>query len=260
MVRNLSSSRSQQPKGTNSFVWRKSSTSTRRRLQYSIRVTKQRLSTFWSMASCGHFHTSPDGERQIVAFHWPGDLFGLAEHGRHVTSAETITSSQIYRFPCQKLERFLLKNPKIEDGFLIKAIHDLRSAQRQLIIMGRLAIFRRLAVFLLDCSAHEHYFDKAKRLLTLPMSRYDIADYLGTSAETVTRALSKLTADDAVRRVSAPRAKARFGEAENSRRFRLKKARPLHLPRAEVDVHPPRRVGLAASRLRFSLWRLASSI
>ncbi len=148
------------------------------------------------------FHASPDGERQIVAFHWPGDLFGLAEHGRHVTSAETITSSQIYRFPCQKLERFLLKNPKIEDGFLIKAIHDLRSAQRQLIIMGRLAIFRRLAVFLLDCSAHEHYFDKAKRLLTLPMSRYDIADYLGTSAETVTRALSRLTADGAVRRVS----------------------------------------------------------
>jgi len=70
--------------------------------------------------------------------------------------------------------------------------------------MGRFNIQRRLAVFLVDCSAHEHYFDQSKQILTLPMSRYDIADYLGTSAETVTRALARLEGEGMLHRV-APR-------------------------------------------------------
>ncbi len=148
-------------------------------------------------------HTLRNGERQILAFHWPGDLFGLAEHGKHVSSAETIAPSRVYRFPTVKLERFLRRNPKIADGFLVKAIHDLRKAQRQLIVMGRLDIPRRLAAFLLDCSAHDHFFAPEERLLTLPMSRYDIADYLGTSAETVTRALARLEAHGMLRRITA---------------------------------------------------------
>jgi CRP-like cAMP-binding protein len=148
-------------------------------------------------------HTLHGGERQILAFHWPGDLFGLADHGKYVNTGETITSSRIYRFPMRKLERFLLKNPTIQEAFLVKAVYDLRVTQRQLIVMGRFNTPRRVAVFLVDCSAHERYFDKNKQLLTLPMSRYDIADYLGTSAETVTRALARLEGEGMLHRVTA---------------------------------------------------------
>ena len=150
------------------------------------------------------YHTLRNGERQILAFHWPGDLFGLADHGKYANSAETIAPSRVYRFPVRKLERFLLKNPNIQDAFLVKAVYDLRNTQRQLIVMGRFNIQRRLAVFLVDCSAHEHYFDQSKQILSLPMSRYDIADYLGTSAETVTRALARLEVEGMLHRV-APR-------------------------------------------------------
>ena len=149
------------------------------------------------------YHTLRSGERQILTFHWPGDLFGLADHGKYVNSRENIASSRVYRFQIRKLERFLLKNPNIQDAFLVKAVHDLRNAQRQLIVMGRFNISRRLAVFLVDCSAHEHYFDQSKQILTLPMSRYDIADYLGTSAETVTRALTRLEGEGMLHRVTA---------------------------------------------------------
>lgn len=145
--------------------------------------------------------TTPQGERQIVAFHWPGDLFGLAERGMHVTSAETITPARVYRFRCARLEPFLLANPRIEDGFLVKAIHDLRGAQRQLIVMGRMDVTHRLAVFLLDCSAHDRFFDAGTSLLTLPVTHYDIADYLGTSAETVTRAIGRLVRLGLIERV-----------------------------------------------------------
>jgi len=149
------------------------------------------------------YHALRNGERQILAFHWPGDLFGLAENGKYVSFAETIAPSTVYRFPVERLEKFLLNNPGIQEGFLVKAMHDLRNAQRQIIVMGRYDIPRRLAAFLLDSSAHERYFDEANRVLTLPMSRYDIADYLGTSAETITRAFGRLEADGMIRRATA---------------------------------------------------------
>jgi CRP-like cAMP-binding protein len=150
-------------------------------------------------------HTLANGERQVVAFHWPGDLFGLASDGRFINSAETIEAARVYRFPVHKLEDFLLKNPRIQDGFLVKATHDLRATQRQLVVLGRFDIPRRLAVFLLECATHEHYFESSGKILTLPMSRSDIADYLGTSAETVTRALAKLEAEGLLLRTT-PRA------------------------------------------------------
>jgi CRP-like cAMP-binding protein len=139
-------------------------------------------------ASC----TLKNGERQILAFYWPGDLFGLAENGTYVYSAQTVTRCTVYRFPTRKLEMFLLENPSIQHGFFIKAVHDLRSAQRQIIALGRFDIPRRLAVFLLDCSGHERYYKSASQTLTIAMTRYDIADYLGTSAESVTRAFALL--------------------------------------------------------------------
>lgn len=148
-------------------------------------------------------HTLHNGDRQILAFHWPGDVFGLAEHGKYLNSAETITGATVNRFPVRKLEAFLLQNPLIQEGFLVKAMHDLRRSQRQLLVMGRYDIPHRLAAFMLDCSAHDRYFDRTSNVLTLPMSRYDIADYLGTSAETVTRALGRLEREGVLRRLTA---------------------------------------------------------
>ncbi|MDR3418140.1 MAG: Crp/Fnr family transcriptional regulator [Nevskia sp.] len=147
------------------------------------------------------YHTLQNGERQVVAFHWPGDLLGLAEDGRHVSSAQAIVPSRIYRFPTAKLARFLLKHPKVQDGFLVKAMHDLRAAQRQLIVMGKFDVTRRLAALLVDCSGHEHYFDPKSGVLTLPMSRDDVADYLGTSVETVIRAVTRLHREGLVERI-----------------------------------------------------------
>ncbi len=91
--------------------------------------------------------TLNNGDRQILAFYWPGDLFGLAEKGIYVNSAQAITRCTVYRFPIRKLEKFLLENPNIQHHFFIKAVHDLRSAQRQIITLGRFDIPRRLAVF-----------------------------------------------------------------------------------------------------------------
>jgi CRP-like cAMP-binding protein len=149
------------------------------------------------------YHILANGERQILAFLWPGDLFGLAEHGAFVNSAETVTPCVVHRFPLDRLETFLLTNPSLQESFLVKAVHDLRNTQRQIIVMGRFDVQHRLAAFLLDCSGHEHYFSLSRKMLTLPMSRYDIADYLGTSAETVTRAFGQLEENGLIQRSRA---------------------------------------------------------
>jgi len=149
------------------------------------------------------YHMLPNGERQILAFHWPGDLFGLAENDRFVNSAETVLPSVVYRFAVPRLSAFLRANPALQEGFLVKAMHDLRNTQRQLIVMGRFDIARRLAAFLLDCSGHETYYNPGKHLLTLPMNRYDIADYLGTSVESISRSFGRLEKDGLLRRQGA---------------------------------------------------------
>jgi CRP-like cAMP-binding protein len=141
-----------------------------------------------------------NGDRHIIGFYWPGDLIGLAEDGVYVNSARTLAKCTVFRFPCAALVDFFLKNPGIQHHFLVKAINDLRNAQRQIIMMGRMDITQRLATFLLDCSAHEHYFDRKTKVLTLPMSRYDIADYLGTSPEVATRAFGRLGGLELLRR------------------------------------------------------------
>lgn len=147
----------------------------------------------------------PEGVRHVVAFHWPGDLFGMAdEAGCYLNQAETITPCMLYEFSAENLHEFLLSHPQIQQTLLIKAVHSLRATQRQLIVVGRLDVVRALAAFLLDCMAHEKYFNNVQSSLTLPMARSDIADYLGTAVESVTRAMGKLEAEGCIRR-SSPR-------------------------------------------------------
>lgn len=142
----------------------------------------------------------PDGERHIIAFHWPGDLFGMEENGLYLNHAETVTPCSLYEFSAQGLHEFLLSHPRVQQTMLVKAVHSLRAAQRQLIVVGRLDVHRAMAAFLIDCTKHETYFNNQTNSLTLPMSRYDIADYLGTATESVTRAMTRLEAEGLIHR------------------------------------------------------------
>lgn len=144
----------------------------------------------------------PDGARHVVAFHWPGDLFGMESDGIYLDHAESVTPCTVYTFSSDHLRTFLLTHPDTQHTLLVKAVHSLRAAQRQLIVVGRLDVHRAMAAFLVDCTVHEKYFNAASNTLTLPMSRYDIADYLGTATESVTRAMTKLEAEGLIRRTT----------------------------------------------------------
>jgi CRP-like cAMP-binding protein len=112
------------------------------------------------------FKDMPSGRRWVTAFLFPDDVFGLAENGLYVRTAQAVTHATLYRIKLDVLMDALKRDPELQFQFLCKVTHELREAQRQTIAVGR----------------------RASRDIDMPMSRSDIASYLGLSLESVSRA------------------------------------------------------------------------
>jgi len=145
---------------------------------------------------------SDSGRRQVLALMLPGDLFGFPQGGRYVNSAITASPVSLYRVPWQRLRELLLHEPEMHLNMLIRVAFDLREAQRRIMILGQQNIAQRLASFLIDFSQHPDFYDERKRTLSLPLTRFDLGDYLGSAPETVARAFAKLEKAGAIRRIS----------------------------------------------------------
>jgi len=138
------------------------------------------------------FRDLPSGKRRILAFLFPDDLFGLAENGRYMNTVQTLRKTTFYRIPIDALAPVLRQDPELEWHFLTKVTHELREAQRRALAVGRRSATGRFAMFLkmLERRLTE---GSPREQLTVPMSRSEIADYLGLSLEAVSRATSQLT-------------------------------------------------------------------
>ena len=147
--------------------------------------------------------TTANGHRRILAFMVPGDLFGLPDCGTYANSSETVCSTTVYRFPWLKLRQLTEREPQLQLTLLIKLAHDFRQAQRQIMMLGQQSAHQRLALFLLDFMRNPGFFDDVRALLTLPVNRFDLADYLGTTRETVTRAFARLEHKGLVKRINS---------------------------------------------------------
>lgn len=143
------------------------------------------------------FKSLPDGRRQITGFASPGHFIGLASTSANMVSAETMDSVQICRFSRATLAAIMTEYPILERKLLDIAIHELALNQQQLLLLGRKTAMERIATFLLswyqrqnDCGSSSVPLANAR--LALPLSRTDLADYLGLTIETVSRSLSSL--------------------------------------------------------------------
>jgi CRP-like cAMP-binding protein len=131
------------------------------------------------------------GRRWVTAFLFPKDVFGLAKDGLYIRTAQAITAATLYRIESHALIALLRRDAELQFQFLSKVTHELREAQRQTIVVGRRDAVGRLAMFIqqLECESCERH---NVRDVELPMSRSDIASYLGLSLESVSRATAKL--------------------------------------------------------------------
>jgi CRP/FNR family transcriptional regulator len=134
----------------------------------------------------------PDGRRQITGFLLPGDFLGLTHKAAYAYSAEALVPTKLCRFPRRRLEGLLDEMPKLKQRLLGMASHELAAAQDQMVLLGRKSARERVVSFLLMMSAAAARRGQKPDPVLLPMSRTDIADYLGLTIETVSRTFTLL--------------------------------------------------------------------
>jgi CRP/FNR family transcriptional regulator len=141
----------------------------------------------------------PDGRQQVTGFLFAGDFVGIALNDQHAYSAEAIEDIELCRFPRQQLERLLGDMPHLERRLLGAAANELIAAQDQMLLLGRKTAQERVATFLLSLSRRAAARGDEPDPVRLPMSRADIADYLGLTTETVSRTISGLKRQGTIR-------------------------------------------------------------
>ena len=139
----------------------------------------------------------PDGRQQITGFATTGYFLGLAVSQTFAFSAEAIEPIQACRFSKQKLYQLLEDVPALEHRLLETACNELATAQEQILLLGRKTAKERVASFLLSCLKVSTPCGQSNHI-RLPMTRSEIADYLGLTVETVSRTLTRFVS---IRRV-----------------------------------------------------------
>jgi CRP/FNR family nitrogen fixation transcriptional regulator len=128
-----------------------------------------------------------DGRRQIGAFYLPGDMFGLELGQEHTFSAEAIIDSKVLVIKRSAVDRLAEQDNDIARQLWTLTGRELKRVQEHIMLLVKTAQ-ERVASFLLEMAART----PTGNTVELPMSRQDIADYLGLTIETVSRTLTHL--------------------------------------------------------------------
>ena len=134
-----------------------------------------------------------DGRRQIAEFFLAGDVFGLEESGEYRTSAEAVCDGEVLAIRKRQLTDRGACDLATAQKLWALTLHHLRRSEEHMLVLGRKNACERLGWFLMDMAERIPAPDR----IDLPMSRQDIADYLGLTIETVSRTMTTLQ-DDAV--------------------------------------------------------------
>lgn len=145
---------------------------------------------------------SDDGRRQILDFLFAGQFIGIPSDLKYHFNAEALIESEVCRFDRNKLEDLMARHPAVEKGYRHGTTRQLENAYDHAYALGRRTAMERVAAFLLDLQAVGCLRSPAG-VLKLPMTRADIADFLGLTLETVSRAFSRIKTLDVIRLPSA---------------------------------------------------------
>lgn len=134
----------------------------------------------------------PDGRRQVIDFAYPGDFIGLGCDTEHALNAQALEPVRLRCLPAATLSRLAGRDPMLGLKMYEAMSHELAAAQDHLFTIGQRSAAERVACFLLALSRRNQRREKDPGLVVLPMTRSDIADFLGLTIETISRMLTKL--------------------------------------------------------------------
>ncbi len=133
-----------------------------------------------------------DGRRQIEAFYFPGDVFGIELGSLHASSAEAVSACTIAVVRRSTLLAAAARDAGVSNRLWSYTAHELEQARRHAMLLVKTAQ-ERVASFLIELSSR-----LKGEAVELPMSRQDIADYLGLTIETVSRTLTQFQQSSAI--------------------------------------------------------------
>jgi CRP/FNR family nitrogen fixation transcriptional regulator len=128
-----------------------------------------------------------DGRRQVGSFHLPGDVFGLEAGDEHTLSAEAIADTRLLVIKRSAVVALAERDKNVSRELWTLTSRELQRLQDHILLLVKTAQ-ERVAAFLLEMARRL----PAGNAVELPMSRQDIADYLGLTIETVSRTFTQL--------------------------------------------------------------------
>lgn len=129
-----------------------------------------------------------DGRRQIISLRFAGDILGFEAAAERHCSAEAVTHVTLRSLERNSAYRRMRDDPALAPQLLSLLSQELENAQSQIAVLNRRSAIEKLAAFILELYRRQG----ETRTVDIPLSRTDIADFLGLTIETVSRNLTKL--------------------------------------------------------------------
>ena len=136
---------------------------------------------------------SSEGIEQITGFYLPGDLFGIDGIGyaNHGCSAQALEHAHICEIPFDQLEEMTIRLPALRKHFFSLLSKQIREEQKLHMLLSTKSADIRVSALLLSFVQRQRHLGLRSDNFRLPMSRHDLANYLGLVVETVSRVLSR---------------------------------------------------------------------
>ncbi|NKK98791.1 helix-turn-helix domain-containing protein [Rhizobium leguminosarum bv. viciae] len=158
-------------------------------------IAQSSESSFYSNIMCGVVKlckVMPDGRQQIVGLQFAPDFVGRPFVRESTLSAEAATDAEICVFPRNLLDRMILETPELQRSLHGQALRELDAAREWMLTLGRRTAQEKVASLLHLIATHAEPQTPTSTAFDLPLSRAEIADFLGLTIETVSRQMTKL--------------------------------------------------------------------
>ena len=133
-----------------------------------------------------------DGRRVITGFLDAGDMVGVSLRGNYLYSAEAITSAKVRRLTRKTFDAAVSDSAELRPQVLAHVCDEMAAAQDQMVLLSSKNAEERVCTFLQKRLKRSIAEGAMQRIVDLPMTRQDMADYLGLTIETVSRTITKL--------------------------------------------------------------------
>lgn len=144
------------------------------------------------------YRTMTDGRRQVIDFAYPGDLVGLGALDEHANNAQATHRTIVRCLPVAVLSELAAHTPQLGLRLYQAVSRELIASRELLFTVSQRTASERLASFIVALSRRSERRGEDPNEIVLPMTRNDIADFLGLTIETVSRTFTRLRTEGVI--------------------------------------------------------------